>query len=59
LTAIAVVVAVQYTLGVATLIYVVPVSLATLHQATAVLLLTAVLVLRHTLRRPLSSQATR
>ena len=39
----------QYALGVATLLYVVPIGLATLHQATAVLLLTAAIVLRHTL----------
>jgi cytochrome c oxidase assembly protein subunit 15 len=41
----------QYALGVATLLYVVPVSLGTAHQALAVLLLTAVLVVRHTQRR--------
>lgn len=41
----------QYALGVATLLYVVPVGLATAHQAVAVLLLTAVLVVRHTQRR--------
>ena len=41
----------QYLLGVATLLYVVPVSLGTLHQAGAVLLLTAALALRHVLRR--------
>lgn len=41
----------QYGLGVATLLLVVPVSLAVVHQSTAVLLLTAVLVLRHRLRR--------
>ncbi len=40
----------QYCLGVATLLWVVPVGLATAHQATAVLLLTAVLVTIH-LRR--------
>ena len=37
-------VAVQYALGVATLLLVVPVPLATLHQAVAILLLTAALV---------------
>lgn len=43
----------QYSLGVATLLLVVPVPLAVAHQVTAVLLLTAALVLRHSLRRPL------
>lgn len=43
-------VAVQYALGVATLLLVVPVALATLHQATAVLVLTAALVALHRLR---------
>jgi cytochrome c oxidase assembly protein subunit 15 len=41
----------QYGLGVATLLWVVPVSLGTAHQAMAVLLLTAMLVLRHGMRR--------
>ncbi len=41
----------QYVLGVATLLYVVPVGLATAHQALAVLLLTSVIVVRHTQRR--------
>ena len=50
LLALAGVVCVQYVLGVSTLLWVVPVGLATAHQATAVLLLTAALVLRHTLR---------
>ncbi len=45
-------VALQYALGVATLLLVVPVWLGTLHQATAVLVLTMVLVLLHALRRP-------
>ena len=45
------VVCLQYALGVATLLYVVPVGLATAHQALAVLLLTAVIVLRHSQRR--------
>ena len=49
--AVACAVAVQYLLGVATLLYVVPVSLGTLHQAGAVLLLTAALALRHIVRR--------
>jgi cytochrome c oxidase assembly protein subunit 15 len=43
-------VALQYALGVATLLWVVPVSLGTLHQATAVLVLTAGLVALHALR---------
>lgn len=43
----------QYGLGVATLLTMVPVPLAAAHQVTAVLLLTAALVLRHRLRRPL------
>ncbi len=40
----------QYALGVATLLLVVPVSLGTLHQAMAVLVLTATLVALHALR---------
>ena len=40
----------QYSLGVATLLWVVPVGLATLHQAGAVLLLTAHLALLHARR---------
>ena len=40
----------QYALGVATLLLVVPVSLGTLHQAMAVLVLTTVLVALHALR---------
>jgi cytochrome c oxidase assembly protein subunit 15 len=44
------VVAVQYALGVATLLAVVPVGLATAHQMVAVLVLTAGLVALHTLR---------
>jgi cytochrome c oxidase assembly protein subunit 15 len=44
-------VAVQYILGVATLLLVVPVGLASAHQANAVLALTASLVLLHVLRR--------
>jgi cytochrome c oxidase assembly protein subunit 15 len=42
----------QVSLGVSTLLLVVPVPLAAAHQAGAVLLLTAALVLRHTLRPP-------
>lgn len=49
--ALALVVGLQYVLGVATLLAVVPVSLAVAHQFNAVLLLTAALVLRHQLRR--------
>jgi cytochrome c oxidase assembly protein subunit 15 len=44
------VVVIQYILGVATLLLVVPVPLAAAHQATAVLLLTAVLTVLHGLR---------
>jgi cytochrome c oxidase assembly protein subunit 15 len=44
-------VTVQYALGVATLLRAVPVDLATSHQAVAVLVLTASLILRHTQRR--------
>ncbi|HUZ64867.1 MAG TPA: COX15/CtaA family protein [Acetobacteraceae bacterium] len=43
-------VAAQYALGVATLLLVVPMGLAVLHQCNAVLLLTAELVVVHTLR---------
>ncbi len=42
----------QYTLGVATLLLVVPVDLAAAHQVMAVLVLTAVLVVLHGLRPP-------
>ena len=42
---------VQASLGIATLLLVVPLPLAVTHQAGAVLLLTAALVARHTLRR--------
>ena len=42
----------QFALGLATLLLVVPIPLAAAHQAGAVLLLTAALVLRHRLRRP-------
>jgi cytochrome c oxidase assembly protein subunit 15 len=42
----------QFALGVATLLLVVPLPLAAAHQAGAVLLLTAALVFRHALRRP-------
>ena len=43
--------ALQFALGVSTLLLVVPVPLAAAHQAGAVLLLTAAIVFRHTLRR--------
>jgi cytochrome c oxidase assembly protein subunit 15 len=43
---------VQYALGVATLLWVVPVPLAAAHQAMAVLLLTAALAACHALRAP-------
>jgi heme a synthase len=49
--------AVQYGLGVATLLLVVPTGLAAAHQANAVLALTAALVLLHTLRHPLPAMA--
>jgi cytochrome c oxidase assembly protein subunit 15 len=52
LAALGLTVAVQYALGVATLLLVVPTGLAAAHQANAVLLLTAALVLLHALRRP-------
>ena len=46
---------IQYGLGVATLLFVVPVGLATIHQAGAALLLTANLILNHALRpRPIT-----
>ena len=51
----AVAVAGQYILGVATLLNVVPAPLAVAHQAGAVLLLTAAIVVRHAIRRPLHS----
>ncbi len=53
-------VATQYILGVATLLWVVPMPLATLHQFGAVVLLTAVLVVAHQLTgRPPVTSATR
>jgi len=50
----------QVTLGITTLVLVVPVPLAAAHQAGAVLLLTAAIVFRHTLRRvaPMDAKAT-
>jgi len=44
--------ALQYALGIATLLAVVPVWLGTLHQAVAVLVLTAAVLALHALRRP-------
>jgi heme a synthase len=43
----------QFSLGLSTLLFVVPIPLAAAHQAGAVLLLTAAIVFRHTLRRPI------
>jgi cytochrome c oxidase assembly protein subunit 15 len=54
LLALGLAVAVQYALGVATLLAVVPVDLATAHQAGATLLLTAAIVLLHGVRRSAS-----
>ena len=48
----AIAVGLQYALGVATLLAVVPVWLGTLHQAVAVLVLTGALLAMHALRRP-------
>jgi cytochrome c oxidase assembly protein subunit 15 len=42
----------QFALGLATLLFVVPIPLAAAHQAGAVLLLSAAIVLRHQLGRP-------
>ena len=50
--AMGVAVVLQYSLGVATLLWVVPVGLATAHQAVAILLLTATIVTIHLFRRP-------
>jgi cytochrome c oxidase assembly protein subunit 15 len=44
-------VALQVTLGISTLLLVVPIPLAVAHQASAVILLSAAIVFRHTLRR--------
>ncbi|HJU18561.1 MAG TPA: COX15/CtaA family protein [Stellaceae bacterium] len=52
LSALLAVVLLQATLGISTLLLVVPVPLAVAHQAGAVLLLTAAIVFRHTLRPP-------
>jgi cytochrome c oxidase assembly protein subunit 15 len=48
----AIAITLQYALGVATLLAVVPVWLGTLHQAVAVLVLTGALLALHALRRP-------
>ena len=48
----AIAVGLQYVLGIATLLAVVPVWLGTLHQAVAVLVLTGALLALHALRRP-------
>lgn len=47
---------IQVSLGIATLLLVVPISLAALHQAGAVLVLTAAVGLRHTARRAPSGE---
>jgi len=49
----------QVALGITTLVLVVPIALAAAHQAGAVLLLTAAIVFRHTLRRvaPMDAEA--
>ena len=48
----------QYALGVATLLWVVPVALGTMHQAMAVLVLTAALAALHAGRRQAAAPAT-
>ncbi|PNX71001.1 cytochrome c oxidase assembly protein cox15-like protein, partial [Trifolium pratense] len=45
----------QVTLGISTLLSYVPVSLGTAHQAGALTLLTFMLLLNHTVRRPSST----
>jgi cytochrome c oxidase assembly protein subunit 15 len=50
--------ALQFALGVSTLLLVVPIPLAAAHQAGAVLLLTAAIVFRHALRGPQLDAAT-
>jgi cytochrome c oxidase assembly protein subunit 15 len=59
LHALAAVAALQVALGIATLLLVVPIPLAAAHQAAAVMLLTAAIVFRHTLRRaaPMDAKA--
>jgi heme a synthase len=61
LSALGMTLVVQYALGIATLLLVVPVDLATLHQVVAVLLLSAALIALHSLRgaRPLSRNEVR
>ena len=60
LHALAAVALLQVALGIATLVLVVPIPLAAAHQADAVLLLTAAIVFRHTLRRvPIVDAASR
>jgi heme a synthase len=54
LHALAAAIVVQAALGLATLLLVVPIPLAALHQAGAVVVLTAAIVLRHTLGAPAS-----
>jgi cytochrome c oxidase assembly protein subunit 15 len=51
----AIAVALQYALGIATLLAVVPPWLGTLHQGVAMLVLTGALLALHALRRPLPS----
>ncbi len=52
LVALGAAVLVQYALGVLTLVWAVPIALGTAHQATAMLVLTAALVLFHVVRHP-------
>lgn len=56
LVALGAAVGVQYVLGIATLLWVVPVGLGTAHQTVAVLVLTAALVALHRLRSPATRQ---
>jgi cytochrome c oxidase assembly protein subunit 15 len=51
--------ALQFGLGVSTLLLVVPIPLAAAHQAGAVLLLTSAIMLRRSLRRPRLDVAAR
>jgi cytochrome c oxidase assembly protein subunit 15 len=55
----AIAVTLQYLLGIATLVAVVPAWLGTLHQAVAVLVLTGALLALHALRRPATTHAPR
>ena len=50
--------ALQFMLGLSTLLLVVPTALAAAHQTGAVILLTAAIILRHTLRRELHASGT-